>query len=61
VDITTNKFSQFLHALIYNWQRKVQRATNFTATTNGNGDGNANGTVNFDPLKQNQRGGLFVI
>jgi hypothetical protein len=59
---TTNISSQYLHALdIKTGAEKFNGPQQITASLNGNGDGSVNGVVSFDPLKQNQRGGLLLL
>jgi hypothetical protein len=62
LNVATNQFVQFIHALdISTGIEKFNGPQLITATVNGNGDGNVNGVITFDPLKQNQRGGLLLL
>jgi hypothetical protein len=62
VNTTTNKSSQYLHALdILTGVEKFNGPQLITATVDGTGEGNVNGKIAFDPLKQNQRGGLLLL
>ena len=62
MNTSTNAFVQYLHALdISTGAEKFNGPQVITATVNGNGDGNVNGVITFDPLKQNQRGGLLLL
>lgn len=62
MNTTTNISSQYLHALdIATGAEKFNGPQTITASLNGHGDGNVNGVVTFDPLKQNQRGGLLLL
>ncbi|MBS1609393.1 MAG: discoidin domain-containing protein [Bacteroidetes bacterium] len=62
VNTSTNSFSQYLHAIdIITGNEKFNSPQVITASVAGNGDGNVNGVVSFDPLKQNQRGGLLLL
>ncbi|MDR3696853.1 hypothetical protein [Mucilaginibacter sp.] len=56
------KFVQHLHALdITTGGERAGSPVLITASVAGTGDGNVNGTVNFDPLRNNQRQGLALV
>lgn len=62
LNTSTNQAVQYLHALdIATGAEKFNGPQAITATVSGNGDGNVNGVISFDPLKQNQRGGLLLL
>ncbi len=55
-------YAQFLHAVnILNGNEVSGSPRLITATVSGNGDGSVNGTVTFDPQKENQRPGLTLL
>jgi hypothetical protein len=55
-------FVQRLHALdITTGQERGNSPVVITATYRGTGDGNTNGVIPFDPLRQNQRPGLLLV
>jgi hypothetical protein len=59
---TGTDFVQFLHAVnIVDGSEKPGSPTQITATSSGNGDGNANGVISFDSQRQNQRQGLTLL
>src|SRR5437868_9134514 len=59
---TGTTYVQFLHAVnIVDGSEIAGSPTNITASITGNGDGNVNGVVTFDALRQNQRQGLTLV
>src|SRR6266481_5065852 len=55
-------YAQFLHAVnILNGNEVSGSPRLITATVSGNGDGSVNGTVSFDPQRENQRPGLTLL
>uniref|UniRef100_UPI0025E28391 hypothetical protein n=1 Tax=uncultured Mucilaginibacter sp. TaxID=797541 RepID=UPI0025E28391 len=56
------KFVQHLHAIdILTGADKAGSPVLISASVPGTGDGNVNGTVSFDPLRNNQRQGLVLV
>lgn len=56
------KFVQHLHALdLATGAEKAGSPVLISASVAGTGDGNVNGTVSFDPLRNNQRQGLALV
>lgn len=56
-----SEYVQYLHALdLLSGQEKKGSPVMIKASYSGNGDGNMNGTITFDPQKQNQRAGLLL-
>jgi hypothetical protein len=54
--------NQYLHALdITTGAERSNSPVLITAAVNGSGDGSVGGSVSFDPLHQNQRGGLLLL
>ncbi len=54
-------FVQYLHALdMRTGAERPNSPVAITASVKGNGDGNVNGNIIFDPQKQNQRAGLLL-
>src|SRR2546423_4457514 len=59
---TGSTFVQFLHAVsIVNGTEIPGSPRQIAATSTGNGDGNVNGVIAFDALRQNQRQGLTLL
>ncbi len=55
-------YAQFLHAVNILDGNEVSGSPKLiTATVSGNGDGSVNGTITFDPQKENQRPGLTLL
>ncbi len=55
-------FVQYLHAVnIIDGHELAGSPRAITATTSGTGDGSYNGTVSFDPQRENQRPGLTLL
>lgn len=55
-------YVQRLHALdLRTGQERSNSPVVITATYNGNGDGNVNGVITFDPIRENQRAGLSLV
>jgi hypothetical protein len=56
------KFVQYLHAIdITSGSEKSGSPVLITASVQGTGDGSFNGTVSFDPRRNNQRQGLVLV
>jgi len=62
-DVTTaNVYEQYLHAVDFTTgAEKKGSPVMITATITGQGEGNVNGKITFDPQKQNQRAGLLLL
>ncbi|HEX9499043.1 MAG TPA: hypothetical protein VF926_11860, partial [Mycobacterium sp.] len=59
---TGSTYVQYLHAVnILNGNEVSGSPKAITASVSGNGDGSVNGTVTFDPQKENQRPGLTLL
>src|SRR6267378_480874 len=58
---TGSQYVQFLHAVSIIDGSEVTSPRVITATTSGTGDGSVNGTITFDPQRQNQRHGLTLL
>jgi len=59
---TGSVYVQYLHAVNILSGNEVSGSPKaITASVSGNGDGNVNGTVTFDPQKENQRPGLTLL
>src|ERR1017187_9811481 len=59
---TNTVFFQRLHALdLATGAEKFGGPVSLAASTPGTGDGNINGTVSYDPLRQHQRSGLMLV
>ena len=59
---TGGQFFQYLHAInVIDGSEKAGSPVQITASVAGTGDGNFNGTVSFDPQRNNQRQGLLLI
>jgi hypothetical protein len=62
LNTTTNVYEQYIHALdITTGAERANSPILVTAQVNGNGDGNINGKINFDPQKENQRCGIVLL
>ena len=62
IDTVTKVVIQNLHVLdIRTGSEKPNSPVQINAAVFGNGDGNVNGVVNFDPLRNNQRPGLLLL
>ncbi len=58
----TTSFVQYLHAVnIVTGAEQAGSPVKITASMPGTGDGSVNGTVSFDPLRNNQRQGLTLV
>jgi hypothetical protein len=58
---TNTVFFQRLHALdLATGAEKFGGPISLTASVSGSGDGNNNGTINYNPLRQHQRSGLLL-
>jgi len=58
---TGSQYVQYLHAVSIIDGSEVTSPRVITATTSGTGDGSVNGTITFDPQRQNQRQGLTLL
>jgi outer membrane protein assembly factor BamB len=55
-------FTEYLHAInIVNGNEQPGSPVTISASVPGTGDGNVNGVVNFDPMRNNQRQGLTLV
>jgi hypothetical protein len=54
-------FHEFLHALDLSTGADKIPPVEIQATVNGTAPGNVSGKISFDPLRQNQRGGLLLL
>ncbi len=62
INTATTTFSQYLHALdIATGKERAGSPVLIQAQVSGNGDGSVNGTVYFDPQRNNQRPGLLLL
>lgn len=62
INSSTGKCSQYLHAIdIGSGQERANSPVLIQALVNGKGDGNINGIVHFDPMKNNQRPALLLL
>jgi hypothetical protein len=62
INVTTNTFEQYFHAIdIQTGNERSNSPVLIQASVAGTGDGNVNGTVFFDPQKNNQRPALLLL
>lgn len=62
VNKTTGEYAQYIHALdITTGAERPNSPKLVAAQINGQGDGNINGKLSFDPQKENQRCGILLL